>query len=111
MKKILSLLLLLTGVAYGQQKEIRLYKGPAPGSENWTWEEKKNNINAIKLMTVYNVVNPTLTVFSPDPSIANGTAVIICPGGGFHFLAIENEGNEVAKWLIKKGITAFVLKY
>jgi len=111
MKKILYFLFLLSGITQAQQKEIRLYEGAAPGSENWKWEEKKNNKNAINLMTVYNVVNPTLTVFSPDPAMANGTAVIICPGGGFHFLSIDNEGNDVAKWLVKKGITAFVLKY
>ena len=62
-------------------------------------------------MMVYNVVNPTLTVFPADPAIANGTAVIICPGGAFHFLTIDNEGTLVAKWLNKRGVTAFVLKY
>ncbi len=62
-------------------------------------------------MMVYNVVIPTLTVFPADPSIANGTAVIICPGGAFHFLTIDNEGTLVAKWLNKRGVTAFVLKY
>ena len=62
-------------------------------------------------MTVYNVVHPTLSVFSPEPSIANGTSVIVCPGGGFHFLSIDSEGNDVANWLIKKGVTVFVLKY
>ena len=111
MKTLLVLFLLLSGLAQAQQKEIRIYDGPAPGSEKWNWEEKKNNKNAIKLMTVFNVVNPTITVFSPDPSVANGTSVIVCPGGGFHFLSIDNEGNEVAKWLAKKGVTAFVLKY
>lgn len=111
MKKILLFLVLLSGLAQAQQKEIRIYDGPAPGSEKWNWEEKKNNKNAINLMTVFNVVNPTITVFTPDPSVANGTSVIVCPGGGFHFLAIDNEGNEVAKWLAKKGVTVFVLKY
>jgi acetyl esterase/lipase len=43
--------------------------------------------------------------------LANGTAVIVCPGGGFHTLSINSEGIEVAKWLNTKGITAFVLKY
>ena len=111
MKKYLCILLLLPFVSIAQQKEIRLYDKAAPGSENWNWQEKKNNNNAIHLMTVFNVVNPTLTVFLPDGAASNGTAVVICPGGGFHFLSIESEGNEVAKWLAKKGFTAFVLKY
>ena len=54
----------------------------------------------INTEVVYNVVHPSLTVFRPDS--ANGTAIIICPGGGFHFLSINSEGNDVAKWLIKK---------
>jgi acetyl esterase/lipase len=111
MRKIIFYLLLISGIANAQEKEIRLYSGAAPGSETWNWPEKQNNKNSIHLMTVFNVSNPTLTLFRPDPAIATGTAIIICPGGGFHFLSIDNEGNEVAKWLVKKGITAFVLKY
>ena len=95
----------------GRQKEIPLYNGVAPGSENWTWRENVNNKNSVKVMTVYNVVHPTLTVFIPDPAVANGTAIIVSPGGGFHFLAIDHEGTEAARWLIKKGVTVFVLKY
>lgn len=111
MKPLFILFVLLSSFAQAQQKEVRLYDGPAPNSETWNWQEKKNNQNAIKLMTVFNVVNPTLTVFPADPAVANGTSVIVCPGGGFHFLAIENEGNDVATWLAKKGVTTFVLKY
>jgi acetyl esterase/lipase len=91
--------------------EVRLYNDKAPGSEHWTWKEGMNNKNSVKVMTVYNVVQPTLTVFLPDDVGANGTAVIVCPGGGFHFLAIDHEGNNVAKSLVEKGITVFVLKY
>jgi len=109
MKNTIVLLLCLPLLAWAQQKEVRLYKGAAPGSEGWNWEEKQNNKNAINLMTVYNVVNPTLTVFPADN--ANGAVVIVCPGGGFHFLSINSEGNEVARWLVKKGVTVFVLKY
>jgi lysophospholipase L1-like esterase/dienelactone hydrolase len=43
--------------------------------------------------------------------LATGTAVIVAPGGAFHFLSIESEGTDVAKWLNSKGIAAFVLKY
>lgn len=65
----------------------------------------------MKVMTVFNVSIPTLTIFKPGPGKANGTAIIICPGGGFHFLAIDHEGTNPAKELVKKGITVFVLKY
>jgi len=98
-------------MAYAQQKELRLYNGPAPGSEDWNWEEKISTRNSINLKAVYNVVHPSLTVFAPEPGKGNGTALIVCPGGGMHFLAIDHEGTKVAKWLVKKGVTVFVLKY
>lgn len=56
-----------------------------------------------------NVSDPELLVFKPE--IANGAAVIICPGGGLYALSIDSEGRDVAKWLSSKGVTAFVLKY
>ncbi len=58
---------------------------------------------------VTNVSKPSLTVFRPKEP--NGTAVVVCPGGGLYALSIDSEGNDVAKWLAAKGITAFVLKY
>ena len=108
---IIYMLMVITVNAMSQQKEIQLYDGPAPGSEKWDWSEGVNNKNRFNVMTVYNVVRPTLTVLVPDAALANGTAVIIAPGGGFHFLAIDHEGNNAAQWLVKKGITVFVLKY
>ncbi len=58
-----------------------------------------------------NVTVPTLTAFLPDPTINTGTAMVVCPGGGFHILAIDYEGLDVARWLCERGIAAFVLKY
>ena len=60
---------------------------------------------------VRNVVDPTLTVYFPPPNKANGTAIIICPGGGFHMLSVNSEGAEAAHFLNALGVTAFVLKY
>jgi acetyl esterase/lipase len=54
---------------------------------------------------------PTLTIFRPDPAKATGASVVICPGGGYGFLAVEHEGAEVGKWLNSLGITGFMLKY
>ncbi len=108
---IFAMLLFISLSISAQQKVIQLYNGPAPGSENWNWTEKENDNNMFKTKVVYNVTHPTLTVFFPDPSVATGSAVIICPGGGFHTLSINSEGNDVASWLAKKGVTAFVLKY
>ncbi len=105
------LLIILSISINAQQKVIQLYKGAAPGSENWNWEEKETNNDPFKTRIVYNVTHPTLTAFLPNPSLANGTAVIICPGGGYQVLIMDWEGVDIARWLNEKGIAAFVLKY
>ena len=94
-----------------QQKVIQLYNGAAPGSEDWNWNEAESDSNMFNTKVVYNVTKPSLTVFTPDPSVATGTAIVICPGGAFQTLSINSEGNDVANWLVKRGITCFVLKY
>jgi acetyl esterase/lipase len=112
MKKLIFFFFLaFVTIVHAQDKVIPLYPAVAPGSETWDWQEKISDTNAINAKLVYNVVKPTLTVFLPEKSMANGTAVIICPGGGFQFEVFELEGFDVARWLSKKGITAFVLKY
>jgi len=58
-----------------------------------------------------NITTATLTPFLPKPENANGTAVIVAPGGGFRWLSLSNEGWKVAQALADKGIAAFVLKY
>lgn len=58
-----------------------------------------------------NADKPTLTVFAAPKDRANGTAVVVCPGGGYGFLADDHEGKQVAEWLNTLGVTAFVLKY
>jgi len=76
----------------------------------WKGSEKKYHSNIWNNEVVTNVSTPTMKVFKPEGK-ANGTAVIIAPGGGLYALSIDSEGEAVARWLIQKGITAFVLKY
>lgn len=94
-----------------EQKVIRLYAGAAPGSEHWRHHEQEQYSQSWQTQVVFNVADPTLTVFTPDPAKANGTAIVICPGGAFHGLSINSEGFDVARWLTARGVTAFVLKY
>jgi acetyl esterase/lipase len=54
---------------------------------------------------------PTLTIFLPPADQANGAAVVVCPGGGYHGLASSYEGDEIAQWLNSFGVAGFVLKY
>lgn len=113
MRKILTLVtfILIASFSFAQETVIPLYNGPAPGSESWNWNEAVYTNSLVKANIVYNVSKPTLTAYLPSKAKANGTAVIVAPGGAFHILSIDNEGADVAKWLNERGITAFVLKY
>lgn len=62
-------------------------------------------------LRVGNVTKPTLSIFRPAADKANGTGVIICPGGGYNILAWDKEGTEIAEWLNTLGVTGIVLKY
>ena len=89
---------------------LKLWPGAAPGSETWTQKEKVEKNTPIGTVDI-NVVTPTLTLYLPERTKATGTGIIIAPGGAFVALAIDLEGNDVARWLQNKGIAAFVLKY
>ncbi len=96
---ITLLVCLLCATVVAQDKVIRLYEGPAPGSENWRQEERESRTNLWNTRVVFNVANPTLTALLPEPAKAVGAAVVICPGGAFYALSIDSEGFEVARWL------------
>lgn len=57
------------------------------------------------------VDKPLLWIYPAEKKTANGTGVVICPGGGYGILAVDHEGTQVAKWYNRIGVTAFVLKY
>jgi acetyl esterase/lipase len=61
--------------------------------------------------SISNVSQPTVTVYLPAKEKANGTGIVICPGGGYQHLAIDKEGHDVARWLTSIGIAGIVLKY
>lgn len=108
--RILCLVVFLAPLAAAQDV-IPLYPGTAPGSTQENYPEKEYFSKSWNTEVVANVTKPTLTVFKPAPEMRNGTAVVICPGGGFLALSINSEGNDVAKYLAAKGVTAFVLRY
>lgn len=103
--------LLLAISTLAQNEVIRLFPAGAPGSENWNWEEKYLEKTSWQTPVVFNIAEPTLTVYPAPDGFNTNTAVIIAPGGGFHALSIKSEGTDVAKWLNQQGITAFILKY
>src|SRR5215831_6175205 len=105
-----SLLILFATLisCHAQGQTVNIWPGAAPGSENWKQQERSVTDTPIGTV-VFNVVAPTLTAYLPDQSNATGTGVIIAPGGAFVALAIDLEGNRVARWLQERGIAAFVL--
>jgi len=104
-------LVLFTASLASAQDVIPLYQGTPPGSQPANYPEKEYFSKIWHTEVVTNVTKPTLTLFKPAPEQKNGTAVIVVPGGGFMALSINSEGNDVAKYLAAKGVTAFVLKY
>ena len=93
------------------QDVIPLYPGTPPGSTEESYPEKQYFSKTWNTEIVTNVTRPTLTVFKPSAETKNGTAIVICPGGGFMALSINSEGFDVAKYLAARGVTAFVLRY
>ena len=102
--------LLLSTPSLMAQSTLPLYSGTIPDSQPSDVRETSVTEPGNRVR-IANVVQPTLTVFTPAPGTANGTAVIVCPGGGYARLSIDSEGYDVAKRLNEMGITAFVLKY
>ncbi len=99
---------LCAGLAGAQT--IDLWPGTAPGSEHWTQKEVTYENTPVGTV-VMNVVHPTITAYLPTSSSATGAGVIIAPGGGFVALAMSRGGIDLAQWLQKRGVAAFVLKY
>jgi len=104
---VLGLLLVVTAL---QSPTVNIWPGVAPGSERWTHQERIVENTPLGTI-IFNVVTPTLTAYLPDRAKATGTGVIIAPGGAFVALAVDLEGNSLARWLQERGIAAFVLKY
>ena len=108
MKKFLLPLLLFTAITvFAQEKEIPLYPNGVPNSKPTPADYVEvSTASSAKLVT-----NPTITPYFPEKGKATGTAVVVCPGGGYSGLAMGHEGVAIAQKFNEIGITAFVLKY
>lgn len=91
------------------QPVLPLYTGTIPNSLPSNVQEKTTADNGN--VHISNVVQPSLTVYVPPAGTANGTSVVVCPGGGYSFLSMTNEGTEIAQRLNGMGVTVFILKY
>ena len=93
-----------------QPKAIDIWQGKVPGAiADPSYKLTADTIRASGFMC--KVSNPILDMYPAAADKANGTAVVICPGGGYAGLAFKHEGAQVASWLNSLGVTAFVLKY
>ncbi len=92
------------------QEIIPLYSGEIPNSTSYKMKEITISENS-GFKGYRNVSVPTLAVYLPAPEKATGTAVIICPGGGYYLESYRLEGTVIAEAFAEQGITAFILKY
>lgn len=112
MKKILVILILICLSTGSFAQEIfKIYEGIAPGSENWTDPEMSVPAPWSGNPLIFNVSEPTITVYKPAKAINTGAAMIVAPGGGNNFLTWIEEGVNVAEWFQRHGITGILLKY
>lgn len=96
---------------FAQNATIKVWKNGVPGAISDTSYKTEVVYIAKNTPRIYRVTDPSLDVYTAPPEKSNGTAVVICPGGGYIRLAADKEGHDVALWLNNQGISAFVLKY
>ncbi|MEO5583049.1 MAG: alpha/beta hydrolase [Saprospiraceae bacterium] len=101
-----SIIFLLIALKAKAQTEIHLWSNGAPGFEN-----RKDEPTQAKDWWIKNIHNPSITVYAPPTGKSNGTAVLICPGGGHRELVYNAEGKDAADYFTAIGVTAIVLKY
>jgi acetyl esterase/lipase len=109
--KIFLLLLFSLFLSTTMAQQILPLYTTIPNSKTDPSVKEKSETTKEGILLISEVVEPTLTVFLPAKGKANGTAVVICPGGGYWIVAAGHEGYDVAKEFAAVGVAAFVLKY
>jgi acetyl esterase/lipase len=127
MKRIAAAVSLIIGlcvarpaVAADNPLVVELWSGKAPnetgniGAEKFRMSPKldRKQVEVTEpTRMVTNVTKPTITIYRPAKDKDTGTALLICPGGGYWNLYWQLEGEEVAAWLNSLGVTGIILKY
>src|SRR5678816_3260686 len=96
-------------MTYAQDLTFPLW--PAGNVPNYQKSDEVEKAESTDIVRISKVQSPEIAVFLPAKKNSTGQAIIICPGGGYAYLAYNWEGTDVAKLLNAKGITAIVLKY
>jgi acetyl esterase/lipase len=119
MMRMLAAFVLLAG-SQEAPKVVDLWPGATPGDVGISDGErfrkiepngKPHEVGGKPTKWLTNVTKPTLTIFRPAKEKDTGISMIICPGGGYHNLGWDVEGEEVAAWLNSVGMTGILLKY
>ena len=105
---IIACLILTTISIHSQDFRLPIYKGTPPGFKDNGGKEQVINEDII---LISHVQTPDIAVYLPSKKMATGQAVIICPGGGYHILAYDYEGTDIARYLNSIGVAGIVLKY
>jgi acetyl esterase/lipase len=112
MKFGVLLMVLVSVQGFGQNNiQFPIWPDAIPGQTVAKQPVEQVLDSADQVLRITRVTEPTLTVFEPDATKRNGAGIIISPGGGYHILAANLEGDEIAAWFSKQGYTAFVLHY
>ncbi|WP_345949642.1 alpha/beta hydrolase [Mucilaginibacter sp. PAMB04274] len=90
------------------QDTLSLYDGAVP---NYRHGQLAPLPGKLSPGLIYRVTTPSLEIYLPEKGMANGTGILICPGGSYKVLTYAGEGVAIAKAFAQKGVTAFVLKY
>jgi len=109
MKPILFALSLAQVASATGPVTIKLWPQGAPEKPGVSLGPEQETTKGDGIKRVTNVTEPTITLYRPEHP--NGTAVLVCPGGGYSILAIEHEGTKVCEYLNTLGITGVLLKY
>lgn len=105
-RMLLSAICLTLAADASAQQRYPLWRGGVPG-----FESRASIPELSQDYWTKQVNNPSITAYLPDPARANGTAVLILPGGGHVRLVTTSEGETIARWLNERGVAAFVLRY
>src|ERR1700712_117749 len=100
---VMSFVMFLFSHSVKAQQVIPLYEGAIPNSIPGPDKETRVT-RPDSLVFIDQISHPTLEIFLPPKDKANGTAVVICPGGGYHGVAYKHEGTDVAKRMNQSGI-------
>lgn len=113
MKSLFSLLFAATLAinASAQTQILKVWPDGIPGSIRSETYFEESTVTGDIVSLYEKVTDPSLTVFLPPAEKATGTAVLICPGGGYGVLAFDHEGFAIARWLNSNGIAGIILKY